>query len=136
MRIGLAQRSTQKIAELDKYVAVYPSPSRCPCIITQRSLRRPPKMWVQTQRRLAWHRICIACEGTWRRLLSRCVQLSAHIQLNFIRLLIVDAGGSQLIIDGKIKLKNGSQIKMFNEQGLKFEDGSELPADVVVFATG
>ena len=48
----------------------------------------------------------------------------------------VDFGASQLIIDGKIKLKNDSQIAAFTESGLKFENGSELAADVVVFATG
>ena len=41
-----------------------------------------------------------------------------------------------MIIDGKIKLKNDSQIKAFTESGLLFENGSELPADVVVFGTG
>ncbi|KAF8623715.1 hypothetical protein AX17_007412 [Amanita inopinata Kibby_2008] len=45
-------------------------------------------------------------------------------------------GASQLIIDGKIKLKNDSQIKAFTETGLLFENGSELPADVIVFCTG
>ena len=48
----------------------------------------------------------------------------------------VDVGASQLIIDGKIKLKNDSLITRFTKNGLKFENGSELPADVVVFATG
>ncbi|KAJ7477704.1 hypothetical protein FB451DRAFT_1243020 [Mycena latifolia] len=48
----------------------------------------------------------------------------------------IDVGASQMIIDGKIKLKNDSQIAEFTESGLKFENGSELPADVVVFATG
>ena len=47
-----------------------------------------------------------------------------------------DVGGSQYIIDGKIKLKNDSQIKEFTENGLKFENGSELNTDVVVFCTG
>ncbi|KAF8333879.1 hypothetical protein F5887DRAFT_991728 [Amanita rubescens] len=47
-----------------------------------------------------------------------------------------DTGASQLIIDGKIKLKNDSQIKAFSENGLIFENGSELQADVVVFCTG
>ncbi|KAF7334966.1 Flavin-containing monooxygenase [Mycena venus] len=42
----------------------------------------------------------------------------------------------QLLVDGKIKLKNDSQIEEFTETGLKFENGSELAADVVVFATG
>lgn len=49
---------------------------------------------------------------------------------------ISDIGASQLIIDGKIKVKNGSQIERFTRTGLKFEDGSELTGDVIVFATG
>lgn len=47
-----------------------------------------------------------------------------------------DVGASQLIIDGKIKLKNDAQITRFTQTGLEFEDGSTLDADVVVFATG
>ncbi|KAE9404770.1 FAD/NAD(P)-binding domain-containing protein [Gymnopus androsaceus JB14] len=47
----------------------------------------------------------------------------------------IDIGASQLIIDGKIKVKNGSQIERFTRTGLKFEDGSELTGDVIVFAT-
>ncbi|PCH39755.1 FAD/NAD(P)-binding domain-containing protein [Wolfiporia cocos MD-104 SS10] len=47
-----------------------------------------------------------------------------------------ETGASQLIIDGKIKLKNDSQIACFTESGLKFENGSELPADTIVCATG
>ncbi|KAF5389572.1 hypothetical protein D9757_004106 [Collybiopsis confluens] len=48
----------------------------------------------------------------------------------------LDVGASQMIVDGKIKLKNDSLLHSFTETGLKFENGSELPADVVVFATG
>ncbi|KAJ6515648.1 hypothetical protein C8R45DRAFT_957213 [Mycena sanguinolenta] len=48
----------------------------------------------------------------------------------------LDVGTSQLIADGKINLKNDSLIEQFTPTGLKFENGSELPADVVVFATG
>ena len=40
------------------------------------------------------------------------------------------------MIDGKIKLKNNATLESFTETGLKFDDGSELPADVVVFCTG
>ncbi|KAI0271306.1 FAD/NAD(P)-binding domain-containing protein [Gloeopeniophorella convolvens] len=47
-----------------------------------------------------------------------------------------DVGASQLIIDGKIKLKNDSQISRFTRKGLEFENGSTLDADAVVFATG
>ena len=49
---------------------------------------------------------------------------------------ILDVGASQLIIDGKIKLKSDGPIKKFTPTGLLFEDGSILDADVVVFATG
>ncbi|KAG7099769.1 hypothetical protein E1B28_001581 [Marasmius oreades] len=48
----------------------------------------------------------------------------------------LDTGASQMIIDGKIKLKSDSKLERFTETGLRFEDGSELPADVVLFATG
>ncbi|KIK67742.1 hypothetical protein GYMLUDRAFT_36505 [Collybiopsis luxurians FD-317 M1] len=47
-----------------------------------------------------------------------------------------DTGGSQLIIDGKIKIKNDSTIKSYEPEGLVFEDGSKLPVDVVICATG
>lgn len=48
----------------------------------------------------------------------------------------LDVGASQLIVDGKIKLKNDSHIERFTETSIKFQNGTELPADVVVFATG
>lgn len=41
-----------------------------------------------------------------------------------------------MIIDGKIGLKNDSVIKEYTKTGLKFENGSTLDADLVVFATG
>lgn len=47
-----------------------------------------------------------------------------------------DIGASKLIAEGKIKLKNDSAISHFGELGIEFEDGSTLPADVVIFATG
>lgn len=48
----------------------------------------------------------------------------------------LDVGASQMIIDGKIKLKNDSAIERLTKTGIKFQDGSELPADVIVCATG
>ena len=48
----------------------------------------------------------------------------------------LDTGGSKLIGEGKIKVKSDSPLQCFTETGLKFEDGSELQADLVVFATG
>lgn len=47
-----------------------------------------------------------------------------------------DTGASQQIIDGKIKVRSGGEIERFTENGLQFCDGSELEADVVIFATG
>ncbi|KAK6987524.1 flavin-containing monooxygenase YUCCA3 [Favolaschia claudopus] len=48
----------------------------------------------------------------------------------------LDVGASELLISGKIKLKNDSLISGFTERGVRFEDGSDVEADVVVFATG
>jgi cation diffusion facilitator CzcD-associated flavoprotein CzcO len=48
----------------------------------------------------------------------------------------IDVGGSQLIVDGKIKVKQGQEISEVLPHGMKFADGSELQADQIVFATG
>ncbi|CAA7270297.1 unnamed protein product [Cyclocybe aegerita] len=48
----------------------------------------------------------------------------------------LDNGGSKLVAEGKIKLKSGSKIKSYTPRGLLFEDGTELEADVIVWATG
>ncbi|OSX68219.1 hypothetical protein POSPLADRAFT_1177199 [Postia placenta MAD-698-R-SB12] len=48
----------------------------------------------------------------------------------------LDVGTSKKIINGQIKLKGDSPLAGFTKTGLKFEDGSELQADVVLFATG
>ncbi|GBE78965.1 FAD/NAD-binding domain-containing protein [Sparassis crispa] len=48
----------------------------------------------------------------------------------------VETGAAQDIIDGKIKLKSGGSLESFTETGLRFSDGSQLAADVVIFATG
>ncbi|KZT00875.1 FAD/NAD-P-binding domain-containing protein [Laetiporus sulphureus 93-53] len=48
----------------------------------------------------------------------------------------LDVGACQKIIDGQIKLKNDAQIERFTKTGLKFTNGTELDADVVMYATG
>ncbi|EKM55953.1 uncharacterized protein PHACADRAFT_144909 [Phanerochaete carnosa HHB-10118-sp] len=48
----------------------------------------------------------------------------------------LDVGASQMIVDGKIKVKSSGPIKRFTKNTLVFEDGSELAVDVVVFASG
>ena len=47
----------------------------------------------------------------------------------------IDVGASQLIIDGKIKLKAGQVIEI-TEDAVVLEGGTSLPADVIVYATG
>lgn len=48
----------------------------------------------------------------------------------------IDVGASQLIIDGKIHIKQGHEIVEVKAHSLLFDDGSELSADELVFATG
>jgi putative flavoprotein involved in K+ transport len=48
----------------------------------------------------------------------------------------IDVGASDLIADGKIKLKSGVTVKEIKEHSVVFSDGSELPADLIVYATG
>jgi putative flavoprotein involved in K+ transport len=47
----------------------------------------------------------------------------------------IDVGASGLIADGKIKLAVG-QVERLTEDAVVLEDGTSLPADVVVYATG
>jgi putative flavoprotein involved in K+ transport len=48
----------------------------------------------------------------------------------------IDVGASQLIIDGHIKLKSRVNIEQIKEKSVVLSDGAELPADLIVFATG
>ncbi|ORY16917.1 dimethylaniline monooxygenase (N-oxide forming) [Clohesyomyces aquaticus] len=48
----------------------------------------------------------------------------------------IDVGASQLIIDGKIKVKQGQELSKILPHGIEFEDGTTLEADEIVFATG
>lgn len=47
----------------------------------------------------------------------------------------IDVGASQLIIDGEVKLAKGG-IDHFEEDAVVLTDGTRLPADLVVLATG
>ncbi|MBQ9351403.1 MULTISPECIES: NAD(P)/FAD-dependent oxidoreductase [unclassified Phyllobacterium] len=48
----------------------------------------------------------------------------------------IDVGACDLIADGKIKLISGVNIRELNEGGIVLDDGRELPADLIVYATG
>lgn len=47
----------------------------------------------------------------------------------------IDVGASDLVADGEIKLAHG-QVASLTEDAVVLEDGTELPADLVVYATG
>ncbi len=48
----------------------------------------------------------------------------------------IDVGASDLVADGHIKLKSGVSVEEITENSVRFNDGSELPADLIVYATG
>ncbi len=48
----------------------------------------------------------------------------------------IDVGACDLVIDGSIKLVSGRKIERLSETGVVLDDGTELPADLVVYATG
>ncbi|MEO5614143.1 MAG: NAD(P)/FAD-dependent oxidoreductase, partial [Cypionkella sp.] len=48
----------------------------------------------------------------------------------------IDVGACDLIIDGSIKLQSGKGISHLSETAVVLDDGTELPADLVVYATG
>ena len=47
----------------------------------------------------------------------------------------IDVGASQLLIDGEVGLRSG-QVDHLTENSVVLADGTELPADLVVYATG
>jgi len=48
----------------------------------------------------------------------------------------IDVGASQLIVEGEIRLRPGAVISHLTEKSVVLADGSTLPADLVVYATG
>lgn len=48
----------------------------------------------------------------------------------------VNVGASELIIQGSIKLRSRVEVEGLTEGGILLSDGSELPADVIIYATG
>ncbi|HEY0328272.1 MAG TPA: NAD(P)/FAD-dependent oxidoreductase [Rhodopseudomonas sp.] len=48
----------------------------------------------------------------------------------------IDVGASELVANGSIKLKSGVDVKRLTEHSVILTDGTELPADLVVYATG
>lgn len=48
----------------------------------------------------------------------------------------IDVGGSELIINGEIKLESPAEIKLFKEKSIILDNGKEIDCDLIVFATG
>jgi putative flavoprotein involved in K+ transport len=48
----------------------------------------------------------------------------------------IDVGASELVADGKIKLRSGVEVTQIKERSLVLSDGTELPAELIVYATG
>ncbi|GAB1216511.1 hypothetical protein ATERTT37_005727 [Aspergillus terreus] len=48
----------------------------------------------------------------------------------------INVGASEMIADGRIKVKQGQEIVEVLPRGLRFADGSELEGDEIIFATG
>jgi len=48
----------------------------------------------------------------------------------------IDVGASDLIADGKVKLKSGVDVAEIKPHAVVLSDGTELPADLIVYATG
>jgi putative flavoprotein involved in K+ transport len=47
----------------------------------------------------------------------------------------IDVGAAELVASGKVKLKSGD-VQSIKPHSVVFSDGSELPADLIVYATG
>ena len=48
----------------------------------------------------------------------------------------IDVGASELVANGSIKLRSHVDIQKVNPKSVTLTDGTELPADVLVYATG
>ena len=56
------------------------------------------------------------------------------LELALIKWVGIDVGVAEMIIDGRVKVRNGVEIDHFVSNGVVFTDGSELEADTVIFA--
>jgi len=48
----------------------------------------------------------------------------------------IDVGASELVADGRIGLRSGVSVRALTPRAVVLDDGSELPADLIVYATG
>jgi hypothetical protein len=137
MSIGIGQRATKRIAELDKYPPALFHSRVLILTFIQRDLL--------DGLRSRGFQLNYGIHGTgpgllvWSKgggyYLGTYIPPSFHKQ-HFLTVPYIETGASRLIVEGKIKLKSGPQIEKFTEHTIQFDDGSELEADVIIFATG
>lgn len=48
----------------------------------------------------------------------------------------IDVGACEMVADGRIALKSGTEITSITETGVAFADGTHIEADLIVYATG
>jgi len=48
----------------------------------------------------------------------------------------IDVGASELVANGEVKLKSGVDVVEIKDHAVVLSDGTELPADLIVYATG
>ena len=48
----------------------------------------------------------------------------------------IDTGGSAMVADGRVALRSGSGVARLEERTVVLDDGTRLPADTVIYATG
>ena len=48
----------------------------------------------------------------------------------------IDVGASELVANGSVKLQSGTTIERINPKSVTLTNGTELPADLIVYATG
>ena len=70
---------------------------------------------------------------------AQTISVWCQVPIDIHRLLVLlpqDVGASEMVADGRIKVKSDSELERFTERGVLFKDGSELEADVIILATG
>jgi putative flavoprotein involved in K+ transport len=48
----------------------------------------------------------------------------------------IDVGAADLVVQGEIKVRSGVELREIKERSVILTDGTELPADLIVYATG
>jgi putative flavoprotein involved in K+ transport len=108
------------------------------------ALAAAPYRVITEASREVWTKVAVSDESFYERLKRAGFRLNfgedgTGIGLLYLRRgagYYIDVGGSELVASGDIKLKSGVGVARLEGNSVVLEDGSELPADLVVYATG